>query len=228
MSIANLVVQHDRAFIITDSGYFTDDGTIKLLAPKCMEFAEQSVAIACTGSLHLPLLAQELRKHPDCTSWSQPEMVKRLPDLVRDTYASWKLDPVARWSQVVIGLYSHKLGRAMGFFFWTSPDDGPTGQEPWTLYPASGVLLPQDIDARVDPASFDPMRDAMLIVEAQRAKREWGTIKDACCVAGEISLTTISSSGIEHTVLHEYPDKVGEKADAARSETIHSTPLGQG
>ncbi|MCF8708351.1 hypothetical protein [Rhizorhapis sp. SPR117] len=224
MSMANLIVQPDAAYIATDSGYFRKDGTIIGFYPKAMELADQSIAIASVGSLHLGYLARELQKWPDRKGWSQIEMLARLPGIVKDAYASSGLDNSERWSRFVIGFYSHKLQRALGMTFFTADSGGPSDKKPWVLYPAPVVLMPllamgEVYDGPVnlaDPSFFDPHRDVMPMVEAQRRKcGGWGGIAEGCsAVAGEIVLTAVTRDGITHTVLHEYPDQVGQKAAA--------------
>lgn len=112
--------------------------------------------------------------------------------------------------------------------FFTSPNDGAPDQKPWTLYPTPVVLMPgvsrRNVEGEEcggkprnlsDPHSFDPRRDMMPIVEAQRWKKDgWSIGSDASCIAGEIELTAVTRAGITHTTLHEYPDVVGQKAAA--------------
>jgi hypothetical protein len=221
MSIGNLIVQRDSAYVITDSGYFRDDGTIAYLAPKSMEIEELSLAVATVGSLHCGYLGHVIVNSPPIRS--QDEFFNRIAGIMRDAYDLSGLDPDERWSRLLIAFYSHKHGRAGGCTLWTSSEEGvgPADKEPWKLHGASVVVMPavdrrevfgRDIDL-TNAAAFNPSRDALPIIEAQRGKRDWDS-RIGCRVAGDICLTAVSRAGIETTTLHSYPDMVGMKAAA--------------
>ena len=50
MSLANLIVHPDAAYLVTDSGSFERDGTIRSLRPKCMVLEELPLAMTTVGS----------------------------------------------------------------------------------------------------------------------------------------------------------------------------------
>lgn len=218
MSLANIIIQPDCAYLVTDSGYFRPDGTIVALHPKTMTFPELSLAIATTGSITCGHLAREILKAPPST---QDAFLKRIPAIVRAAYEESGMDPVERFSYAVIATYSRRLGRAVGYVLWTSPNEGAPGREPWRLHAVRGVRMPfippkavPDAPDYTDPA-YSPYRNEMAFVEVQRRPRSsWGGVQAGCAVAGDIELTAVSRTGIETTTLHTYPDEVGRTAAA--------------
>lgn len=219
MSMANLIVQPEAAYLMTDSGLFTPGGTILALMPKVLAVRSQSLAIATTGSLQAFVLSSLIRSIPDWETCDQEVFVRALPGVVRSFYAGEGLDPDQLPSEVFIALYSRRMGRPMGLSFITGyPTPLPDG-EAWKLKPCLQALNPGvDLqaaygrDVRLRDPSFVPWRDALPLVEAQRAVRAgWGFIPDGVsAVAGEITLTIVSAAGIECAALHTYADVEGE------------------
>ncbi|MBB4633208.1 hypothetical protein [Sphingosinicella soli] len=217
--MANLIVQPDAAYLMTDSGLFTPGGTILALMPKVLAVRSQSLAIATTGSLQAIVLSSLVRSIPDWEACDQEAFVRALPGVVRGFYADQGLDPDQRPSEVFIALYSRRHGRPMGLSFMTGFPTPLPNVQPWTLRPCLQALNP-DVDlravygreVRLRNPSFVPLRDALPLVEAQRGVRTgWGIMPDGVgAVAGEITLTTVSAAGIECAALHTYGDIEGE------------------
>ncbi|WBX83193.1 hypothetical protein [Sphingosinicella microcystinivorans] len=221
--MASLIVQKDAAYLMTDSGLFTPSGMLLALAPKVLAVRSQSLAIATTGSLHVGVLAPLLHSIPDWETCDQEVFVRALPGVVRSFYAGEGLDPDQLPSEVFIALYSRRMGRPMGLSFITGFPTLLQDVEPWALKPCLQALTPgvdlQAVygrDVRLRDPSFVPWRDALPLVEAQRAVREgWGFMPDGVsAVAGEITLTTVSAAGIEYAALHTYADVEGERVAA--------------
>lgn len=219
MTMANLIVQGDRAHLLTDSGYFRSDGTIAALFPKSMVFEKLSLAVALTGSgMHCGHLAEQAR---NASLHDVDGFLRWIMPATRAAYAATKLDPVVEWARVLIAFYSPEKGRAYGCTFFTAPEAGPADLKPWRIYPVSKVLMPEIVEADVfgpdvdvrDPALFDPAREALPLIEAQRRPgRVWETVVPGCYVAGDIDLTTVSRDGVEVRTLQTFPDVVGRKA----------------
>ena len=223
MSMANLIVKRDAAYLMTDSGLFTPGGTILALMPKVLAVRSQSLAIATTGSLSAWGMSTLMHLIPDWETCDQEVFVRALPGVVRDFYTSEGLDPDRLPSEVFIALYSRRMGRPMGLSFITGYPTPLQDDEPWALKPCIQALSPgvdlrevYGSDVRLRDPSFVPWRDALPLVEAQRAVREgWGFMPDGVsAVAGEITLTVVSAAGIECTSLHTYADVEGERVAA--------------
>ncbi len=220
MTMANLIVQRDRAFLMTDSGYFTRDGTILALHPKSMILEHLSLAIAMSGSVGCGHLAEQIKKttFPDVQSF-----LRQLGPMLRAAYSSAGLDPTKDFSRAFVAFYSHEHRRPYGCTLFTSDADGPAHLSPWQAHPAAVALTPEVDQAAVfgglidltDQALFDPALSSLPLIEAQRAVGgSWGEGGSGCRVAGDIDLTVISAAGIEVQTLHSFPDLVGSLAGA--------------
>jgi hypothetical protein len=226
MSLANLIVQPECAYLLTDSGLFTADGTIGALEPKMIELGDLSVAITTTGLLRASQLALAIEA---VAPRDQTEMFSLLPEITFATLVAAGIDCATSHSRVLVAYYSHEEGKAGGRMLWTTPGDGPPGMFAWQMYPAWVTGMPpfamldrqaifgRDLEAidLADPALFDPMHDSIALVEAQRQwVMGWEPLPPGCYVAGDVHLTAVSARGITRTVLHSYPDEVGQKAAA--------------
>lgn len=222
MSVCNLVVQTDAAYLVTDSGYFDSAGKIVRLLPKSIIFPEVPVAIAAVGAGAL-VLAEAAYEAPEQLSGGKFTL-DRFRDLIRGLYARRGYDPRDQYTRWAAAYYSRHHGRAVGYSFSTHPDDGAPGESPWKWYPSRVLVMPYVAPVAVwgddrkvslsDPNAFNVKRDAMKFVDAQRRHREWGNSKIVCGVAGEIRLTKVSAAGIEEWQLHDYADRVGKLAGA--------------
>ena len=221
MSIANLIVQPHAAYLIADSGYFAEDGTVSALAPKILTTNFGAYASTGHGTVWL-----EAVKRLDITHLA--------PDAFRDgikaIYDEKGLDSPADASRYLAAIWSERLQRPLGLSFFTNADDGAPEQRPWIWYPARVILLPfpkpvdvwgMDVQVDIkDPEIFDPFTDSMHIVHAQRAKRAGWLHGDGCKVAGEIHLVEVSAGGVKIFDLHTYPDRVGELAGDVTARNI--------
>lgn len=220
MSLVNVIVQEDAAYLITDSGSFSQDGTIAELLRKEIVIADVPVAISATGKIGTKVfptvkrLLTELMKPEDFT-------LDELLRVVREIYGEYGFDGDAQPSTWFAAYYSRELGRAMGFKFFTNEGGGKQGVLPWTWVPTRLSLMPAVMPDKVfGKDAVERMRDgrrfkvpvrAKRLVEAQRRLRP-ESARGHCMVAGIIMLTEVSAAGVKQTVLHEYPDRVGEFA----------------
>lgn len=217
MSIANLLVQPDAAYIVTDSGFFGPDGRLLGTAPKSIVLPDVPIALACVGSGNT--LIDVFRLNPWAKS-SDGFSLDAFRDFVRGIHEGARLDQDAHYSRWVAAYYSRNLGRPLGFTMFTHAKDGEaSGREPWTWYPARTVIMPMvppsevwgaDIKRNLpDPSQFNPHTDFMDFVHAQRRHKF-----DAfdCAVAGEILLTKVNADGVADFALHDFGGVVGKLA----------------
>ncbi len=225
MSLANLIVQPQAAYLYTDSGYFDADGVILKLEHKIMPFPEQSLAIAGTGAGRLnPSLLFDEMERLGMHDLDQNTFLRQFRSLVRESCPE-DVDGADREDRrYMIGLYSHQHQRAMGLTIFT-PGMGPDGKEPYEYHPADIVIAPmvppaeafggRKINVTV-PSLFDPVADGRVLAEAQRRKvTGWSHgVGDGSRVAGDIMLTKVSSAGVRFGLLNSYPDMAGLKVAA--------------
>lgn len=215
MSMANLIIQQDAAYLMSDSGYFRGDGTIIALHPKTMILQDLPVAVAAVGAFHLGYLAQEVAgiTFPNVTAF-----LKSVGHLARQAYKRTGMDPEVSWGRLVIAFYSAEDNCVRGCTLFTGKAAGPADLLPWKIYPTSEVIMPE-VDrssvlsgvALTDATRFDPATDAFPLIHRQRQPRAWGHGLEGCMVAGDIELTRVSREGVKTTLLHRFKDEVGSR-----------------
>lgn len=220
MSLVDLIVQRDAAFLITDSGSFNQhDLTVEEMIRKEIVLPDLHVVITATGLAGnvLPLVQRFIEERSDPADFT----LDLFRDMVRVAYLMLHDDDamVSTWYAIQ---YHPATKRASGSAFFTNPGGGKPGQEPWTWYPKflvlSPAVLPTDVfgpvgEAMHDHARFDLPANALRLADAQRARRPENS-GGACVVAGEVRLTKVSANGVEQAVLIDYGDRVGELAGA--------------
>ena len=226
MSLVDLIVQRDAAFLISDSGGFNQhDFTVEELLRKEIVLPDLNVVIAATGIAgHIfPLMQRFLEERIDPADFS----LDVFRDLVRFAYLAFHSDDamVSTWYAIQ---YDPATKRASGAAFFTNPGGGKPGQERWTWYRKflflSPAVLPTEVfgpvgDAMHDHVRFDVAGNALTLVEAQRARRP-ESAGGNCIVAGEVRLTKVSAAGVEQAVLIDYGDRVGEMAGDVTARNI--------
>lgn len=220
MSVCNLVVQRDAAYMTTDSGYFRADGTIVALEPKTITIGRLPLVIGVTGN---GIAAAAVMVASSEADWGRGFTPNQFRDLVHAVYALEGFDPIAHRTRWALAYFDRAKGQAIGLTFFTHPDDGGDAS-PWQWLPVRVLVQPYvpplevfgDASPRqlTDPASFDPSKEAMKLVHAQRAKRDWDGVA-GCAVAGQIRLSKVSAAGLEEFLIHEFADRVGEVAGCA-------------
>ena len=223
MSLGNLIVQRDAAYLLTDSGYFEAGSTrIKSLAPKVLARRRGDMAFANVGVPVLPRILRDMEDRLESDDFT----LNTLTELVRDAYTGLDRDPATDASIILCAGYSRERGRAVGYSMLAGGVALKGAKRlPWTWYPTPHMLMPSVAASELwganlpvdltDPGIFDPLTDSMSLVEPQRRKHTgWGADSSVsgCAIAGEIHLTKISAAGVEIFDLHTYPDRVGEMA----------------
>jgi hypothetical protein len=222
MSLVNLAAQPDRAFLITDSGYFNPDGTIRELATKVLLFREQRVAVSWTSKgFILPQLAAYLVQDVEpnrLRAMKQDDLIYLFPIWVQRAYERFGRNPDQDWSRFSLALWSQKMG-GRGLTFSTS---SASKAGAWVYQPAAVMLMPlipewsrDDLLRLTDPLQFREPEQMMPIIERQCAPDIWkgnGPGGDHIGVAGRIVLTCLSASGVTSEVLRESSDRIGTLA----------------
>lgn len=216
MSVCNLIVQPDAAYLVTDSGYFDSEGRLLVLMPKSIILPNVPVALGAVGSSGL-VLAEAFLAVPERFG-AGGFTLDRFRDLIREIYQTRGYDQRAQFTRWVAAYYSTHHRRACGYVFSTNPDDGGPEEAAWKWHPVRTMVQPyvQPVEvwgtetkvAVTDPKQFLPQRDSMKFVHAQRQHLAWPN-GNYCGVAGEIRLTKVSRKGVQEWKLHDYPDEVG-------------------
>lgn len=220
MSLANLIVQPQAAYLYTDCGYYDAEGVILKLEHKIMPFPKQALAIAMTGAgkLNATLLFDEIERR-GYNELDQVEFLRAFRRLVRGIG-----DEEGEEHRFMIGFYSNKHDRALGLTIFT-PGMGPEGKAPYEYHPADIIIAPMVPPADAfegrkinvtAPHSFDPIEDGRTLVDAQRRKvGGWSHgVADGSRVAGDVLMTEVSATSLRFELIHMYPDRVGMKVAA--------------
>lgn len=222
MSLANLIVQPQAAYLYTDQGYFDREGRILSLEHKIMPFPRQSLAIAMVGAgkLSATSLFNEIERR-GLDNLNQTDFLTAFQMLICELCPDEATGPDREDRRFMIGLYSHAYQRAIGLTLFT-PGMGPDGKAPYKYHNADIVIAPmvpptgafdgRKINVTV-PSSFDPIEDGRVLVNAQRRKvAAWSHgVADGSRVAGDILLTEVSARGMAYDLLLRHDDQVGEK-----------------
>lgn len=225
MSLANLIVQPQAAYLYTDQGYFDREGCILRLEHKIMPFPRQSLAIAMVGAgkLSATSLFNEIEQR-GLDKLDQIDFVAAFRLLVCELCPDDATGPDREDRRFVIGLYSHAYRRAFGLTLFT-PGMGPDGKAPYEYHTADIVIAPMvpPSDAFgerkinvTSSAAFDPIADGRELVAAQRRKViGWSHgVADGSRVAGDVLMTEVSARGLHFEILSQHNDRVGDRVAA--------------
>ncbi|MBV2146766.1 hypothetical protein KRZ98_00470 [Sphingobium sp. AS12] len=221
MSLANLIVQPQAAYLYTDCGHFDASGVVLKLAHKIMPFPHQCLAVAMVGAGKMTpsSLFDEIERR-GIDQLRQIDFLNAFRSLIYELCPD-AIDGEEREDlRFMIGLYSHKDGHAVGLTLFT-PGMGPDGKDPYEYHDADIVIHPMVPPAAAfggrkinvtRPESFDPVEDGAALVDAQRRKVVgWSHgVADGSRVAGDILMTKISATGLAFDLIAKYPDRVEE------------------
>jgi len=140
MSLANLIVQPQAAYLYTDCGYYDAAGVILRLQHKIMPFPEQSLAIATTGAgkLSAASIFDEIERR-GMHDLEQIVFLSRFQKLVREICPDECNEGETENRRFMIGFYSHEHGRALGLTIFT-PGMGPDGKSLTNTTPPTSSL----------------------------------------------------------------------------------------
>lgn len=214
MSLLNLIVQPDCAYIITDSGHYdvTRGGVVTRLGLKSMILEDQRLIVATAGELQCKHLAPLLSTLKNV---GQDELVEMLPEIARAAVETFK---IGMMSTVVFAGYSPARGSAFGGAFLTAAHGGPSPfpERDYQILARSALLLPpvpgMPLAPLSRPSAFNPYTNAMAIIEQQR-RFDFSSpgLEVGCCITGDIDLVGVRMEGFEIETLHTYPATIGEK-----------------
>lgn len=221
MTAMNLFRQRDAAYILNDTAWYDDDGTVRRFGPKTftIEGFRMIAAITGTGGMDLQDLAERWLR---IFARTQDEMLGHLPGVLRDHKAACD----ARWPGD-----RHEFGVGVALWSWArrrpeayrcDTHAGWMGQayEPyslaqvlWCLHGGNDLenLLGRPAEVE-DPVSFDVRVDGLTVIEAQR-RRTVKSFPDSTpihCIGGQAVLAIVDEHGIRDEVLTTWPDELGK------------------
>jgi hypothetical protein len=223
MTIINSFVQGEIAYLLTDMAWF-DQTDGRVLANECKFLVGRDFpwALSVTGDGHLRELCAQIGH------WAPPNaeaFAEFLPQLLRAAQAM-SLDADFTMD-LRLATWCEEAKAPKIFHIGTDPHRcALMGIKPWLVYPTT-VMVPgdgpvvaalPDIDFSTpatftDPATFDPERDGVRLVAAQREQIrrpvKYGR-KPLTLIGGGVQLACVSQSGVEVKTLHRWKeDRVG-------------------
>lgn len=226
MSIANLFCQGNRAFLVSDSGYFWRDGRIAWLQAKVLELPEARAAITVRGHISAPRRLGPILAARGISSLA--DVIRAVPQVVHDelardgAFASHRSER-SHAHEVYVAYYDRERDRAGGLLMSSSNTGMPVDYDPWSWMPVREVTSP-GVDmltalgrdgCPTDPQFFDPVTDSIAVATAQR-RSSWAfhEHKRAHYVAGALRLTVVGPLEISTQEIHSWPDRVGFRVRA--------------
>ncbi|MBI1182112.1 MAG: hypothetical protein GC201_16330 [Alphaproteobacteria bacterium] len=224
MSSVNGIVQPQAAILLTDGAHTARDGRLMAVGIKVAIFDELRLAVAWNGRGVVHFIEEGL-----AGARTQREALDALPAVLRDMVARNR-------RELPEGATEDEIGVRLLAALWSDEADEPRlwavepdqvrlgpGYRPYSLVRMRAMLdtptdrLPDIFGRAVDPAdpeSFDPARDGLTLLEAQR-RDPWGFPGEDAryCAGGFAHITTVARDGISERVLRTWPDRIGAMID---------------
>jgi hypothetical protein len=208
VSACNIFTQGGAAYLLSDGARCYRGGEIADIGSKVAAIFHLHMALGFTGAWYegqFEKWAEMFRRSADFISYL-PEMAERAKE-------HWnRLNDCDDYNfQVFVARYDWDRGEPALHIY--STDDGGFGQFRKGMHAVRAFATPATAKPPraadlLDPAKFDIERDAVGLLEAQRAVIWPGGYR---AVGGFVELTCVDRSGVNSRVLHRWPDKVGEK-----------------
>lgn len=229
MTAINMMVQPKAraGFIISDGAHTAPDGTLIENSPKVIHSAGRFPwAAGVTGNVRPATILATLGEANPLTL---KQLVKRLPDAMRaaivTTAATTGTDP-ARLDLALVGIvWDFAANRPSGFMCQSRRGVIHADAEAFTWYDTDCIIAGGeigDVAAQLGrpcdptkPASFDPERDGLALIERQRRAGITPTtpgLNSASCnrIGGDIDMTVVTKQGVQVWLIHQFPDAVGQ------------------
>ena len=219
MTISNLVVQPDAAYLLSDTVFLAPDRRALGFAPKVLHFPDQCAAVSACGSQGFAVVDVVAEYHRTGKAFSFDGFLQT----VREVFDREGYDDATHFMNWTAIYYSKEHSRPYGFCFTTHPSGGGEGYAPWRWHPRRVLIAPYVEPSLVfgpnagrvslpDPAQFDPMADFMKFALQQRQVRYEG---GHFGVGGEVYLTRAAADGLRQWKLHDFGDREGELIESA-------------
>ncbi len=212
MTAANIFLLPDRACLLTDTGKYNDAGEMLATGRKVASSERHRVAIATAGIGYLGMdadLARWMDEQP-----SQAALLQRLADRGRalnSELSELSAEPDSHHRamplQMFVALWHAQRDQPETYIMGAPGSEFGPSYTPWTLAGVAEVISPRADRSLYPHPGFDPRRDGLRLIEAQRAYKDE---RGAHRVGGQAELTEVTRDGINQSVLRVWPDKLGQ------------------
>lgn len=217
MTLLNVFVSPERGDIWADAAYIERDGTVRQFASKAIVLEAIPAVVAVSGDGDAGLMAYLVLRD---RFFSFDDLEAGFVDALRqvDQLRSGE----SRLAVFLVG-WSQKHGAVRGVM--TSNMNDYADLEPWgvmevgrTMQPGPAPFLEHLKEIGLDPTVNRPLSklEAYRIAMAQRGVR--GLVAgqpDATAVGGFLSHVVVNEHGVYTSIAHRWPDRVGERIEAA-------------
>lgn len=220
MSAYAAVRTADAVHVLTDGGMYDETkGTLIGTMGKIFLMPKQNAVMTqrgsgVVGSVLIPKMSTFGETFDELKARVGPEMRDWLKPAI-------ETDKAAGAAWVNFDILIAGISESRGPHSYVVPSyDHPTFEaiKAWTPFdPGPVMMAPGDdrILATVDPATFDPVKDGIRIMEAQRQilEPQGQSAELRYIVAGFVQLTTVTAGSITTKIIHRWPDKIGQKIE---------------
>jgi hypothetical protein len=211
MSAGNLFARPSGAWLVSDTAWYADDGTVMAMSRKVASSDRLRMAIGITG--HAPgdvqhVLQAWLLVQPDqLTAVAGLPRVLRLLDADDASGRHSICGPQPPGILLCIALWDI-VADAAKVAIMGSVERLSAGAPPFSLRPLKTMFSPALADDRWPGHSFDPVTDCEQLARLQRAScHEHGGSR----VGGEFVAWRAHRGGVESRVVCSWPDRLGHK-----------------
>lgn len=231
MSSIISIEQTDAVHIITDSAIYGADGVVRRFKRKVVELPLSNCVFVLRGADYPCTALSLLLFQYDSLDAIMNNIPKHMQQMlaVFDQLNEGDIAPIHRHFQVTVAGWSDDLNSwAAGIastYEACDPNDVTgisylTGYQPFIPYQGApaycvpaveSAVLGRDIVTQEDIDGFDPERDGLLLIQAQRLTPVIdGAFQVQYLVGGSAELVTLSAQGVSRKILCEWPDECGQ------------------
>jgi hypothetical protein len=223
VTAANLIVCERAAYLLTDSATYRSDGTIIDLQSKVVTAPELRIAIASAGEVwdtKDDLIREWIgwAGSADKAVGEFPTLVALLNDDLKDYYRrhGTPMRPASEWPpqhvfRLVVAIWSAERRQPEGYAICSR---GWLPQGPTLRF----IQPPEDGGLDFYSPDFDPERDGLALLEAQR---RFVDAYGGHIVGGTAQLTTVTEASVSTVTLKQWPDEIGRPITPACMETAY-------
>jgi len=226
MTAINVIRHSDAVHLLTDGIVCNSEGVICEIGPNAFALPNIPAAMAIRGPTHfMPFLVHRLSR--ECQSFD--DLLKRVVSVALEVHMSVPMTlgygEVRPDFDLVVAGWSEERRRPESFIMTNQEesDQFAIANNVWQLMalpdvliaPSVGVAQIQAVGWRVPETAeaFQPSIDGAKLVRAQRLSKGLRPPirnRDIDSVGGFVQLTTVHSHGVSSTILHRWPDRMGQ------------------
>ena len=210
MSACNIFTQGGAAYLLTDGARYDLDGAVAEIASKVVAVPRLHMALAFTGAWWTGQFDQWAKMFNHSA-----DFIAHLPEMAERAKQHWNAENATDIYDFQVFVASYDCDKGAPALHVYSTNDGGNGQHRPGSHAVRAMVTPATATGPragdlLDSATFDIERDAMRLLEAQRAVLWPGGYR---AVGGFVELTRVDRFGVKSRVLHRWPDEIGRNIE---------------